>query len=134
MCNVSLIETACHLCGDVKAVGGTYSENLDSFHATAHLEAPDKRCEPFYIKVKTPKVYFDVLFKIRINKQTNYSFYRTVTISLRRFKESDGREKSIIFQLQDGTVLNLRPSKTPGAKPGTCQYTCMSMKVRGIMN
>lgn len=60
------------------------------------------------------------------------SFYRTVTISLRRFKESDGREKSIIFQLQDGTVLNLRPSKTPGAKPGTCQYTCMSMKVRGL--
>lgn len=48
VCNVSLIETACHLCGDVKAVGGTYSENEDSFHATAHLETPDKRCEPFY--------------------------------------------------------------------------------------
>lgn len=47
VCNVSLIETACHLCGDVKAVGGTYSENEDSFHATAHLETPDKRFEHF---------------------------------------------------------------------------------------
>lgn len=77
VCNVSLIETACHLCGDVKAVGGTYSENEDSFHATAHLETPDKRCEPFYKWVKTPEMYFYILSKVRINKQTIYSIHFT---------------------------------------------------------
>ncbi|XP_062607221.1 biliverdin reductase A-like [Saccostrea cucullata] len=85
VCNISLVETACHLCGDVKAVGGSYSTTESSFEAVAQLETTDKR---------------------------------TVTISLKRSKDSDGREKSIVFQLQDGSELNLRPSKIPGAKLG----------------
>nr|XP_022294404.1 biliverdin reductase A-like [Crassostrea virginica]XP_022294405.1 biliverdin reductase A-like [Crassostrea virginica] len=85
ICNVSLIETACHLCGDVKVVGGAYTEDEASFQAKANLETPDKR---------------------------------TVTITLKRSKDSGGREKSIIFKLEDGKELNLRSSKTPGAKPG----------------
>ena len=43
ICNVSLIETACHLCGDVKVVGGAYTEDEASFQAIANLETPDKR-------------------------------------------------------------------------------------------
>lgn len=70
VCNVSLIETACHLCGDVKAVGGTYSENEDSFHATAHLETPDKRFEHF-INI-TREMHFLYFFFI-IYKLANYS-------------------------------------------------------------
>ncbi|XP_061193344.1 biliverdin reductase A-like [Saccostrea echinata] len=85
VCNIGLVETACHLCGDVKAVGGSFSNTGSSFEAVAHLETPDKR---------------------------------TVTITLNRSKDCDGREKSIVFQLQDGSELNLRPTKTPGAKPG----------------
>ena len=43
ICNVSLIETACHLCGDVKVVGGAYTEDEASFQAIGNLETPDKR-------------------------------------------------------------------------------------------
>ena len=45
-------------------------------------------------------------------------FFRTVTITLKRSKDSGGREKSIIFKLEDGKELTLRPSIIPGAKPG----------------
>lgn len=48
MCNVLFIEIVCYLCGDVKVVGGIYSENEDSFYVIVYLEILDKRCELFY--------------------------------------------------------------------------------------
>lgn len=88
MCNVSLIETACHLCGDVKAVGGTYSENEDSFHATAHLETPDKRCEPFYKWVKTPKCIFIFYLKYELTSKRIIQFI--LQNSHHKFEEIQG--------------------------------------------
>ncbi|XP_061193345.1 biliverdin reductase A-like [Saccostrea echinata] len=84
VCNIGLVETVCHLCGDLKAVGGSFSNTESSFEAVAHLETPDKR---------------------------------TVTITLNRSKDCYAREKSIVFQLQDGSELNISPTKTSGAKP-----------------
>ncbi|XP_048771508.2 biliverdin reductase A-like [Ostrea edulis] len=83
--SISLVESACHLCGDVNAVGGALSKTESSFEAVARLETSDKR---------------------------------TITITVNRSKDFKGREKSITFQLQDGSDFNLRTSKTPGAKPG----------------
>lgn len=48
VCNVLFIEIVCYLCGDVKVVGGIYSENEDSFYVIVYLEILDKRCELFY--------------------------------------------------------------------------------------
>ena len=67
--------------------------------------------------------YHDLSFVyiLSIVMTIRHFFFRTVTINLKRSKDSGGREKSIIFKLEDRKELTLRPSKTPGAKPGSMQ-------------
>ncbi|XP_056004649.1 uncharacterized protein LOC125658689 [Ostrea edulis] len=47
--SISMVEAVCHLCGDVKAVGGAWSEAETSFEAVAKLETSDKKRLPLQL-------------------------------------------------------------------------------------